>query len=535
MLCLRQLLFMGLLPLSHVGAYDLRKVLPLSTPAQKSGPVPTAPAATPARTNSNIGVWTSTALQEIIKERDEHAARGHLAEIEQRDQFIFALCPESWKGGVPKACSECGNDTIVPGQCDQIMFTGSQERCQFSGGCGVYCQCVPGAVDITPGKVTSITTVSGQAGTVVYEALTLAEYSGLKASTTVTITDLVATSTDSSADMETFVAVVVAGGIAWWVAEQFGAAAAIAAIQPPSELPDGGEEDDQVCQKDPKEDCADCGGANSVKLCSSGAEVGCPCDENQKCPDEPPRCTDASCGGDNGQSQCSATGAINGCTCCPSTTISCSDNNCNGDDFSQCQAETYHGCGCLWLGNDGTDVDIENDDPGAITPDQLSSLVAAVFTTAWGAMSSSVPGLLQDPTVVSCPYASYTPTTSLNTGTASVTFLPVTNCYCNCGPTMTPQYWGTNSDHSTTSWCMQGTTAPGDYTFVSQGCEPSAATIPTTALATTTTAPAPVKTPPPNTTCNKNSDCSQYTCTGGSAATCVAGAAGDPFTSLCQC
>jgi len=180
-------------------------------------------------------------------------------------------------------------------------------------------------------------------------------------------------------------------------------------------------------------------------------------------------------------------------------------------------------------------VDIENDDPGAITPDQLSSLVAAVFTTAWGAMSSSVPGLLQDPTVVSCPYASYTPTTSLNTGTASVTFLPVTNCYCNCGPTMTPQYWGTNSDHSTTSWCMQGTTAPGDYTFVSQGCEPSAATIPTTALATTTTAPAPVKTPPPNTTCNKNSDCSQYTCTGGSAATCVAGAAGDPFTSLCQC
>jgi hypothetical protein len=218
MLCLRQLLFMGLLPLSHVGAYDLRNVLPLSTPAQKSGPVPTAPAAIPARTNSNIGVWTSTALQEIIKERDEHAARGHLAEIEQRDQFIFALCPESWKGGVPKACSECGNDTIVPGQCDQIMFTGSQERCPFSGGCGVYCQCVPGAVDITPGKVTSITTVGGQAGTVVYEALTLAEYSGLKASTTVTITDLVATSTDSSADMETFVAVVVAGGIAWWVA-----------------------------------------------------------------------------------------------------------------------------------------------------------------------------------------------------------------------------------------------------------------------------------------------------------------------------
>lgn len=85
------------------------------------------------------------------------------------------------------------------------------------------------------------------------------------------------------------------------IIEQFGAVAAITAIQPPSELPDGGEEDDQVCQKDPKEDCADCGGGNSVKLCSSGAEAGCPCDENQQCPDEPPRCTDTSCGGDVSQ------------------------------------------------------------------------------------------------------------------------------------------------------------------------------------------------------------------------------------------
>jgi len=33
---------------------------------------------------------------------------------------------------------------------------------------------------------------------------------------------------------------------------------------------------------------------------------------------------------------------------------------------------------------------------------------------------------------------------------------------------------------------MQGTTAPGEYTFVSQGCEPSAV-VPTTASPTTTT------------------------------------------------
>ncbi|KAL3421385.1 hypothetical protein PVAG01_07830 [Phlyctema vagabunda] len=243
------------------------------------------------------------------------------------------------------------------------------------GGCGVYCQCIPGDVDITPSKVTSITTISGHVGTVVYEALTLAEYSGLKASTTVTITDLVATSTDSNTDMETFVAVVVSrGGL------QFGAAVAIAAIQPPSTLPDGGEEDNEGSER----------GLRRLR-------------------------------------------------------------NCDGDSFARCQADIYHSCACLWLGTNGKDVDIENGDPDPITPDQLSSLVAAVFTTAWGAMSSSVPGLLDDHAVVSCPYASYTPTTSLNTGAASVTFLPVTNCYCNCGPAITPQYWGTISDHSTTS------------------------------------------------------------------------------------
>lgn len=220
MLCLRQSLLVGALTLSYARAYDLRNMLPLSTPAQNSGPVPTAPAAIPARADSSIGVWTSAALGERIKERDEHAARWNPAEIEKRGQFIFALCPEEWAGGVPKACSDCGNDTIVPSQCNQILFTGDQTQCQFPGGCGVYCQCIPDAVDNNPGKVTSITTIDGQAGTVVYEPLTLAEYTGLKASTTVTITDLVATSTDSSADMETFVAVVVAGGVMWWAARE---------------------------------------------------------------------------------------------------------------------------------------------------------------------------------------------------------------------------------------------------------------------------------------------------------------------------
>jgi hypothetical protein len=45
---------------------------------------------------------------------------------------------------------------------------------------------------------------------------------------------------------------------------------------------------------------------------------------------------------------------------------------------------------------------------------------------------------------------------------------------------------------------MQGTTAPGEYTFVSQGCEPSAV-VPTTAPPTTTTALAHPTLPPVNT------------------------------------
>lgn len=230
MLYLRHLLFVGVLNLFHVGAYDLRNVLPSSTPAQNSGPIPTALAAIPARGDSNVGVWTPAAYQEIIKEREEYAARGHLAEIGQRDQYVIALCPESWRGGVPKPCSDCGNDTIIPGQCDQIMLTGSQQRCHWDGGCGVYCQCIPDAKDTTPGQVTSITTVSGQTGTVIYEAHTLTEYTSLKASTTVTITDVVATSTDSSAEMETFIVVVVAGGIAWWVAGEFALVSSLLAL-----------------------------------------------------------------------------------------------------------------------------------------------------------------------------------------------------------------------------------------------------------------------------------------------------------------
>ena len=170
-------------------------------------------------------------------------------------------------------------------------------------------------------------------------------------------------------------------------------------------------------------------------------------------------------------------------------------------------------------------------------------MAAAVFTTAWSAMISAVPGLSSRHTTVNCPYESYTPTSSLNTGTMAVTFLPVTNCYCNCGPTIRGLYWGTNAARTTSSWCMQGTTSPNGYAFVTEGCKPNA-DLPATATPTTdapvppttsVSSVAPVNTPPSNATCNKDSGCTHYTCADGSKAKCVAGVAGDPLTSLCRC
>ncbi len=60
-----------------------------------------------------------------------------------------------------------------------------------------------------------MTVVDGKTGTVVWEPLTLTDYTKLKASTTVTVTET-ATPVDDKA--ETVVAVIFAGGVAWWMA-----------------------------------------------------------------------------------------------------------------------------------------------------------------------------------------------------------------------------------------------------------------------------------------------------------------------------
>lgn len=77
-----------------------------------------------------------------------------------------------------------------------------------------------------------------------------------------------------------------------------GGAGAIAAIQPPTQKPEDAKDDDRSCKSNPEEECPNCGGSDGLGLCSSGDQAGCPCEEKQNCPNEPPRCSDTQCGGD---------------------------------------------------------------------------------------------------------------------------------------------------------------------------------------------------------------------------------------------
>ncbi|PVH80851.1 hypothetical protein DL98DRAFT_587909 [Cadophora sp. DSE1049] len=144
----------------------------------------------------------------------------------------------------------------------------------------------------SPTLVTSTAVVSGNTGTVVWQATTLSGYEGLRVATAITTT-VATTSTASQAStttvetgVETVVALVFAGGIAWWAASHFGAAEAISQIEPPGDKPDDSKDNDPACRLDPKETCTECGGRNSLGLCASGTKIGCPCD----CPQQKASC-----------------------------------------------------------------------------------------------------------------------------------------------------------------------------------------------------------------------------------------------------
>ncbi|KAJ3565379.1 hypothetical protein NPX13_g7526 [Xylaria arbuscula] len=196
----------------------------------------------------------------------------HVEKRQYADQIPFVFCPETF-GKPPKNCDLCGGDNYHHGICNNLLLSGRQLiSCLNSGyGCtGYYCKCSHEGEDHNP-QITLTTVVNGQTGTVVYEPLTLTQYSNLRYHTTVTLTDVATTTTsDGATGLETALAVVFAGGIAWIAISESGGAAAIAAIEPPTQKPEDAKEDDRSCKRDPEEECPDCGGSDGYGLCSGG-------------------------------------------------------------------------------------------------------------------------------------------------------------------------------------------------------------------------------------------------------------------------
>lgn len=168
------------------------------------------------------GVFTAVPPRETGRFGDASQYQGRssppiLERQQWASQIPFVFCPEDF-GNSPKLCDQCGGDAYHHGVCNDLLLSGRQTydclrsgyRCQ-----GYYCQCTHDGEDHNP-QITSVTVVGDQTGTVIYEPVTISQYSNLRSKTTVTLTD-VATSTasDGGESLETVLAAVFAGGIAW--------------------------------------------------------------------------------------------------------------------------------------------------------------------------------------------------------------------------------------------------------------------------------------------------------------------------------
>jgi len=172
-----------------------RAIIPRSQPTQWS---------LPHRVEVNSAIKPSRRYLELETKR-------------QMKQIPIAFCPEAFNRE-PKLCSMCGGDSKVKGTCDNLLVSGDQSYCPGGKPCrGFYCKCSDnGGPDNSP-KVTMTSVVNGETGTVVWEPMTLDEYKGLRASTTVTLTES-ATASGADSGLETVAAVVFAGGVAWYLA-----------------------------------------------------------------------------------------------------------------------------------------------------------------------------------------------------------------------------------------------------------------------------------------------------------------------------
>lgn len=272
-------------------------------------------------------------------------------------QVPFQICPEAI-GKPKKACSDCGGSNS--GLCKNILLNGPQAGC-LSPGCGFYCQCNDGDTGHSPTTQLVTSVVNGKTVTGTFTPTTISQYKDLRASTTVT----------TSENGHETALVILAGGVAWGLANWAELGAAGAALTAEG-APEGSEEDDQACSK-PEKKCADCGGSNAIGLCSSGSEANCPC-EDDKCPsgDDQPKCAD--CKGDDSH-KCQD-GPHKGCDCkpdekCPDF-VTC-DNCGGGDSEGKCkgisdQNNKWKGCDCYEI--------IDDDDVTEYDPFNTAELLA---------------------------------------------------------------------------------------------------------------------------------------------------------------
>jgi hypothetical protein len=182
------------------------------------------PAAPAARILAPRAVPTSWSLPHRVAvgaATEEISSPRHSKDLNNRQagqQIPLQWCPEFF-GNSPKLCSQCGGDSQVKGTCDDVLVSGPQVHCgpiDLEGCLGYYCKCSDnGGPDNSP-QVTSTVVINGTTATAIWEPITLTEYKSLRASTTVTLSETATVSTDS--EVETVVAVIFAGGIAWWLA-----------------------------------------------------------------------------------------------------------------------------------------------------------------------------------------------------------------------------------------------------------------------------------------------------------------------------
>lgn len=141
----------------------------------------------------------------------------------------------------------------------------------------------------SPSMTTVTKTVSGTAVTGTFVRQTISSYSGLKQPITTTITSKT-TSTDGSTGIETAVAVILVGGVAWFTPH-------FVPIDPPTDGGGSGGDNKPCPAEEPP--CSLCGDLLGIGMCTIPPFHFCPCDKNKKCPSTKPDCS--KCGGIDGE------------------------------------------------------------------------------------------------------------------------------------------------------------------------------------------------------------------------------------------